>query len=204
VAADDSGNGFTGEYSTGGVTYGVSSPVEGSGGLGVTLGAAGQVVSADAVTAPTVYSEELWFKTTSTSGGNLATFGDSPDGTGSNTQQDRSIYMTAGGNLVFATWPHQTITIQSPGTYNDGGWHFVVVTQGSDGMRLYVDGQLVGSNTTSSAQSYTGYWQVGGSTNVGWPNRGTGGFAGSVSDAALYLSTELSATQVQAEYSAGG
>jgi hypothetical protein len=204
TAADASGNGNTGVYSKAGVTYGVASPVEGSGGLGITLGATGQVVSAHAVTTPTTYSEALWFKTTSTSGGNLATFGSSANGTASNTAQDRSIYLTAAGNLVFGTWPQQVITIQSPGSYNNGQWHFVVVTQGADGMHLYMDGKLVASNTTSSAQSYTGYWQLGGTTNGGWTNRTTGAFTGSVSDAALYLSTELSASQVSTLYSAGG
>jgi hypothetical protein len=160
-------------------------------------------VSSDAWTAPTVYSEELWFKTTTTSGGNLATFGNSVNGTGSNGQQDRSIYMTAGGNLVFGTWTGQTNTVQSPSAYNDGKWHFVVATQGSDGMHLYVDGQLVASNTTTGAQSYYGYWQLGGTTNAGWPNRATGGFTGSISDAALYLTTELTALQVSTLYSAG-
>ena len=202
AASDESGNGNTGVYSKTGITYGVSSPVESTGGLGITLAASGQIVSAHAMTTPTTYSEELWFKTTSTTGGNLATFGDSVNGTASNTRQDRSIYMTSAGNLVFATWPQQTITIQSPGTYNDGNWHFVVVTQSTDGMHLYVDGKLVASNTTSGAQSYTGYWQLGGTTNTGWPNRGTGAFTGSISDAALYLSTELTGTQIQAEYQA--
>jgi galactose oxidase len=203
VAADASGNGSTGVYSSTGVTYGVASPVEGAGGTGVTLAATGQVVSAHAVTTPTTYSEALWFKTTSTTGGNLATFGSSANGTASNTAQDRSIYLTTAGNLAFGTWPQQVVTIQSPSTYNNGQWHFVVATQGTDGMHLYVDGQLVASNTTSGAQPYTGYWQLGGITNGGWTNRGTGAFTGSISDAALYLSTELTAAQVSTLYGAG-
>ncbi len=202
-AADFSGDADPGTYAKSGVTYGVTSPVEGAGGLGITLASGGQIVSSEAVRTPTTYSEELWFKTTSTGGGNLATFGSSPNGTGSNVGQDRSIYMTAGGSLVFGTWPQQIVTIQSPATYNDGKWHFVVATQGADGMHLYVDGQLVASNTTTGADSYLGYWQLGGTTNAGWTNRTTGAFAGSISDAALYLSTELSASQVSTLYRAG-
>jgi len=32
-------------------------------------------------------------------------------------------------------------------------------------MKLYVDGSLVGTNAQTSAQSYTGYWRVGGDTS---------------------------------------
>jgi hypothetical protein len=201
-ATDLSGNRDTGVFSSTGITYQTPSPVEGSSGEGITLNG-GSVVQTQPQDTLSSYSEELWFKTTSTGGGNLATFGDSPSGTASNDGQDRSIYMTAAGNLVFGTWPQQVVTIQSPASYNDGKWHFVVATQSSDGMHLYVDGQLVASNTTTGADSYLGYWQLGGTTNSGWTNRTTGAFTGSISDAALYLSTELSASQVSTLYSAG-
>ncbi len=36
------------------------------------------------------------------------------------------------------------------------------------GMALYVDGQLIGTTSTSSAQAYTGYWRVGGDNLNGW------------------------------------
>jgi galactose oxidase len=199
-AADLSGNRDTGVFSSTGVTYQTASPVEGSSGDGITLNG-GSVVQTQPQETLSSYSEELWFKTTSTAGGNLATFGDSPNGTGSNTQQDRSIYMTAAGNVAFGTSPQQMVAIQSPDSYNDGQWHFVVATQGADGMNLYVDGKLVASNTTSGAQSYLGYWQLGGTTSAGWPNASTGAFAGSMSDAALFAS-ELTAAQIQAEYDA--
>ena len=91
--------------------------------------------------------------------------------------------------------------IQSPASYNDGKWHFVVATQGSDGMHLYVDGAQVVSGPTTAAQAYTGYWQLGIAANNGWPNRTAGAFVGSLSDAAEFLS-ELSPAQVLAQYQA--
>ena len=55
----------------------MSSPVEGSNGRGVTLdGASGRVIASRWQPAPTVYSEALWFKTTTTQGGALAAYGD--------------------------------------------------------------------------------------------------------------------------------
>jgi hypothetical protein len=156
----------------------------------------GQVVSTQPQATPTTYSEELWFNTTSSSGGVLATY---TDGTG---DLDRVVYMTSAGKLDFGVQSGTASTIQSPGSYNDGQWHFVVATQGSDGMHLYVDGQLVASSATATAASYLGSWQLGGYLDGSWPNQPTSAFSGSMSDAALFMS-ELSAAQVQAEYGAG-
>jgi hypothetical protein len=195
-AVDASGNGDTGNYSSSGVTYGVSSPVEGATGLGITL-SGGQVLSTKASQTPTSYSEELWFKTTSTSGGVLATY-EGPD-----YAQDRVVYMTSGGQLEFGVWTGVTNAIESPSAYNDGKWHFVVATQSGDGMHLYLDGKLIATGATTGAQSYVGYWQLGGVVNTGWPNRPSSAFSGSMSDAALWAGTELSASQVTALYAAG-
>jgi hypothetical protein len=191
TAADASGNRDSGTYSTTGVTYQTPSPVDGATGSGITLNG-GQVVSTQPQQTPTSYSEQLWFKTTSTSGGQLATYTSAKN-------QDRLVYMTSGGNLDFGVYTGKTVAIQSPGAYNDGKWHFVVATQGSDGMHLYVDGQPVASGPTTTAQSYLGSWQLGGVVNTGWPNRPTVAFSGSLSDAALFTS-ELTAAQVQTEY----
>jgi galactose oxidase len=199
-AADLSGNRDTGAFSSSGITYQTPSPVEGSSGTGVTLNA-GQIISTQPQATPKTYSEELWFKTTSTSGGVLTRFGDSP--TGADANNDRVLYMTNGGKLEFGTWTGVPHMIASPKWYRDGKWHFVVATQGSDGMHLYIDGAQVASSSVTAAESYSGYWQVGGTVTAGWPNQPSGSFSGSVSDAAMYLS-ELTAAQVQAQYSAAG
>ncbi len=94
---------------------------------GVTLGAAGKIpgnaaatfngnngfVSSDAqFSNPTVYSEEAWFKTTSTSGGKIIGFGDNQTGNSSN--YDRHVYMQNDGRLVFGVWTGFTNTITTP------------------------------------------------------------------------------------------
>lgn len=110
--------------------------------------------------------------------------------------------MSDDGQLIFGVYTGGRVTLQSPASYNDGAWHYVVATQGPDGMKLYVDGELVASNSTSQAASYVGYWRVG-ADNVGaWPNPPTSNyFGGAVSDVAFY-NTELSAAQVRAHYQA--
>ena len=50
----------------------------------------------------------------------------------------------------------------------------MVGTLGPDGMTLYVDGVKVATDpTTTSAQSYSGYWRIGGDNLDGWTNQPT-------------------------------
>jgi hypothetical protein len=107
--------------------------------------------------------------------------------------------MTSSGQLFFGTWTGATNMVTSPGSYNDGNWHFAVITQGIDGMHMYVDGAQVASSSATGAQSYTGYWQLGGTVTAGWPNQPSAAFSGSISDAAMYRS-ELTAGQIQAQF----
>jgi trimeric autotransporter adhesin len=198
TAADTSSNNVPGTY-YGGVSLQAPSPVTGSNGTGVGFnGSNGGLSSNQSYTNPTTYSEELWFNTTTTSGGKLAGFGNQQSGASSH--YDRHIYMNNGGQLIFGAYTGQTVTITSQSSYNDGHWHHVVATQGSDGMHLYVDGQLVGSNANTGAENFTGYWRVGGDNLNGWPNQPSSAyFNGTIDEVSFYLS-ELSATQVQNHY----
>jgi galactose oxidase len=205
TAADLSGNNDPANYQGGGFTYGVPSPAEGGGGVGVTLnGSTSQIVASQPITNPAPYSEEMWFSTTTTTGGLLTGFGTDASGMAS-TSRDRVVYMGNNGQIHFGVYPGSPVVINSPGSYNDGQWHHLVATQGSDGMHLYIDGQQVASSaTTTGAQSYLGYWRIGGDSLAGWPNSPTSGyFAGSVSDAAFY-NTELTAAQVLTHFQAAG
>jgi galactose oxidase len=205
TAGDLSGNGDTAGYLGGGFTYGVTSPVEGAGGQGVTLnGSTSQIVASQPITNPTTYSEEAWFKTTTTTGGLITGFGTAASGTTS-TSRDRLVYMANSGQLFFAVYAGTPVTIHSPLSYNDGKWHHVVATQGPDGMHLYIDGKQVTTNATvTSAQKYLGYWRVGAENLSGWYSSPSSNyFAGSLSDVAFY-NTELSSAQVLAHYRASG
>ena len=193
-AADLSGNGDVGTFPASGIAYQTPSPVGGATGTGIALNG-GQVVSTQPQDTPAAYSEELWFNTTSTGGGVLASYA------GTDADLNRVVYMTSAGQIVFGVQAGTTSTIQSSSAYNDGRWHFVVATQGSGGMHLYVDGELVASGSTVAAASFLGHWQLGGHVTGGWPSQPAGAFSGSMSDAALFVS-ELTASQVDTEYSA--
>lgn len=198
-AKDRSGNERTGQY------YG-SSTLGAPGGLPRNPGTAldnstGRVVlGPEAVAAPTAYSLELWFRTTSSSRSYLAGFEDDRDASYSllGTEADRSVTMESSGRLTFGTWPGRSTSITTSRAYNDGAWHHLVVTSTAGRLTtIYVDGALAASGTTSTLLSYTGYWRVG-QGSIGWFN--TPAF-GDLDNVAIYHST-LSAARVAAHWAA--
>jgi hypothetical protein len=213
TASDASPNKFNGTYESG-TTQGVSGLFPGQTATGFD-GNSGLVTAQNQVAGPQKFTIEGWFKTTTNTGGKLFGFGSNQ--TGSSSSYDRHVYMMNDGQLVFGIWNNQTETIETPNVYNDGQWHYVVATYdssvGSNNMTLFVDGQLIGNNTSSSAQSYSGYWRVGGDNLNGWNldpwgsnSQGTTQpnsyyFNGSIADVAVYP-TALSQAQVSAHYAA--
>ncbi|WP_344258431.1 LamG-like jellyroll fold domain-containing protein [Streptomyces sodiiphilus] len=154
-------------------------------------------------TAPNQFTLETWFRTDTNSGGRLIGFGNRI--LQNSSSRDRHIYMTDSGQLVFGVYPGAYRTITTPASYNDGQWHHVVATLGSNGMRLYVDGQLRASNIVwTSGQNYNvkGYWRIGGDGMGNWPSRPSSHyFAGDLDETAVYHHT-LSAARVAAHYQA--
>ncbi len=214
TAADASPHGFNGSYESG-TTQGAAGPITGSGDGATSFdGQSGLVTSANSVTmsASQAFSIEGWFKTTTNTGGKLIGFGNSQTGMSSN--YDRHIYLMNDGQLVFGVWNNKTETIETPRVYNDGQWHYVVATfDPSLGMAMYVDGQLIATNSNTAAQPYTGYWRVGSDNLNGWNLDPWGGnsqgttepnsyyFDGTIGDVAVYPFA-LSAAQVAAHYAA--
>ena len=191
----DSGpNQFNGNYA-GSVTKGVAGGITGSN-TAVTFNG-GTASSQAQFTNPTTYSLETWFTTTTNVGGKLIGFGNERSNLSSN--YDRHVYMQDNGTLVFGVWTGQTNTITSANSYNNGQWHHVVATQSSDGMKMYVDGALVGTNPQTAAQNYTGYWRIGGDNT--WSSSSPY-FAGTLDEVAVY-STALSAQTVSNHYALG-
>ncbi|MDN4612597.1 PKD domain-containing protein [Arthrobacter burdickii] len=143
---------------------------------------------------PRVYSMEAWFKTDTTRGGKIIGFGNTSAGLSGS--YDRHVYMEDSGKLIFGTFTGQMNTIQTQRTYNDNAWHHVVASQSPQGMKLYVDGTLAGTNPQAGAESYTGYWRIGGDRTWG---SSSAFFKGSIDEVAVY-SRELSAERVKAHY----
>ena len=199
AAADAGPNGDqTGSYQ-GGVTLGAAGGIKGTSNTAASFDGSDDMVAGTVnVTNPTNYSVEAWVKTTSTSGGKLIGFGSSQTGTSSS--YDRHIYLSQDGKASFGVWTGQANIITTPQPVNDGVWHHIVGTQSTtDGMKLYVDGSLVGNNPQTGAQSYSGYWRIGGDNH--W---GTGGpfLNATIDDVAVYGSV-LTPTQIATHFSLG-
>ncbi len=149
---------------------------------------------------PTVYSQELWFKTAAgyASGGKLIGFGSSQ--TGLSGAYDRHVYMFDDGRLRFGVYTDGPNVADTTKSYNDGNWHHLVATQGPGGMKLYVDGTLDASNPQTQAVAYDGYWRVGGDNT--WGGNSSNYFAGAIDEVAVY-SKVLDLGTVQGHYQIG-
>lgn len=214
AARDVSGSSNSGTYSLTGVTYRVSGapcPRDSTAGAVTLNGLSGSVhgpsslLGLGAQPGPQTYSTQVWFRTTTTSGGKLVGFGDGGLVGSTSFYYDRHVYMTDTGRLVAGVFPGVVHTVTSPAAYNDGAWHHVVSTLGAaSGLRLYVDGVLVGSDpAATSAQVYTGSWRFGHDNLDFWPDRPTSRhFAGSLAWGAVW-NRALTPTQVVELYYAG-
>ena len=197
TAADSGTVGATGNYQ-GGVTQGVTGAIAGTSNKAAAFnGVDGAVVGSTVVSNPTVYSEEAWFKTSTTTGGKIIGFGSSP--TGTSGSYDRHVYMQDDGRLVFGTWTGTANIITTSGTFNNGAWHHVVATQGPSGMALYVDGDLAGTNLQTNAEGYDGYWRVGGDNTWGSTSR----FINATIDDVAVYGYVLDTSAVAAHYALG-
>ncbi|WP_276606842.1 PKD domain-containing protein [Nakamurella flava] len=198
VTAADSGRQLNSGTYRGAVTLGAAGALSGVNNAAVTVdGTTGVVTSDNKFSNPTTYSAEVWFKTTTARGGKLIGFGSAQQGL--SASYDRHVYMQNDGRLVFGTYTGVQNLVTSPASYNDGRWHQVVATQGAGGMKLYVDGAVVGTNPQAGAQNYDGYWRIGGDRTWG----STSSYlAGSLDEAAVYPSV-LSAQQVADHYALG-
>jgi signal peptidase I len=206
VATDSSGNGQDGAVLAGATREtGTCTGINPSLALGGTV-TSGITVPGGAVAPPNTFSLEVWFRTTSTGGGQLMGFGSSA--TGTSAVADRRIWMRTNGALRFTIREDNTLrTLNAPGSYNDGAWHHVVATLSSGGMALYVDGALAASNSRDTGYHYApygsaGFWRIGGDTTTGMSGVLDATLVSSIDDAAIY-STALSATQVAAHCALG-
>ncbi len=227
TAADTSGNGRTGTYNSTWTKNQAGALVDQSPNLGVTeTNAAGRAANTSciyttsatgmATPGPMNYSELIWFKTTSTTGGKLIGLENNRTGVSDSASQggqyDRMIYMDPTGELWFGVYDNTEIVTHSQAGLNDGNWHMAAVTMSTTtGMSLYVDGKLVGTNanTISETETKASFWRVGCGNLAGWggdwngPNAPTNTeadnlnypFNGSLDEATVWLST-LTASQI--------
>jgi len=189
TTARDSAGTYDGKAGTG-VTWGQAGAIAGSTDKAARFSGSssgGLVATQTAVDGPQTFSIEAWFRTTTRNGGRIVGFGNRSSG--ASTSADRILAMDQSGRVTFSVAPsNQTTTITSTRAYNDDRWHQAVVTLGSGGMALYVDGEKVASRTDiTSAKVYTGYWRIGGDSSSY--------FAGTVDEVSVY-GAALTAQQV--------
>ncbi len=85
-----------------------------------------------------------------------------------------TLYLDGAGKVWFGVYNGGYFTIGSPGTYTDGQWHMAAATMGTGGMRLYVDGDLVGTNANTAGETTTGWFRAGCGNLGGWGGSWTG------------------------------
>ncbi|MEQ1699422.1 MAG: LamG-like jellyroll fold domain-containing protein [Ilumatobacteraceae bacterium] len=205
AATDSSGNSRSGSFG-GTITYRQVGALTRLPGFSVLLGSNGRLVaSTTTLSNPTTYSVELWFKTSTTSGGKLLGFENSRNQ--SSTTYDRHVFMRNDGRLSYGGWTNGgTSMITTTAAYNDGKWHHLVLTarpiSGSSlqSSNVFVDGVRVASGNTTAVRNYVGYWRAGAGnlpSVTGTPSSVT--FEGNIDNFAVYT-TELSATRVEIHY----
>ena len=206
-AADFSAHNNTGTYQ-GAMVSSATKPVacpRDTGGAWTLDGSTNYVSTTTAQTAPTTFTVEAWFKT-STPGGKIIGFGSQQ--TGSSRTKDRHLYMASSGQVVFGTYSstnNGVQTVTGPTNYADGAWHYAVGTMSAQtGMSIYIDGQLItNAPTFTTADAYTGYWRVGYDNLSAWPGVPNNFyFTGSLRYAAVY-STALTQQQITNHWAAG-
>ncbi len=151
----------------------------------------------DSAALPSAFSIAAWFRAPSgsTAGGSIVGFDTSQAGGGS--AHGPLIWMDNSGKIVAGTYTSANKEATSSSAYNNGAWHFVVVTINSSGMDLYVDGSLAGSNSSgTSGGSSGGYWLAGYGDESGWTDAPTDAdWTGELAHVA-YFASALSSGQI--------
>lgn len=142
----------------------------------------------------TNYTYSVWFKSTDTAGAMFAVT-NPVDPTAS--YFDRQFGLKSLGIMCHRVWSEETYCSSS--SYNDGEWHYGVVTVGSGGGKLYVDGVQVatGAKTASDASGQTGL-VIGYHNSSGW-----GAYQGQLDQLRIYDYVRTPA-QIAWEYNRGG
>jgi hypothetical protein len=154
-------------------------------GTSSAVGLSGSAYASDVTSTTTVSpnSEGVWFKVANgySNGGGLISVGAGPASAASATSPI-AVWMNNAGKISVYVMGQggQTSTATTTGSYNDGGWHLVVlsVTSGHSSPVLYLDGvATVASVFNPSMLGATGFW------HVGWLD--TTGLAGAPTSATL-------------------
>lgn len=160
--------------------------------------------------APQVFSYEMWFRTTTTRGGELMSFV-TPQSGSIAASENRVLYMLNNGQLRFGLTPGASTTLYLTSqpesvAFNNGKWHHVAVTMSSAGIKLFMDGARTNySPGVTSGPVSTGSWIIGTGTASTWPNNMPTStfYQGELDDVAIYNGKALTDSEVATHYAAG-
>ena len=106
-----------------------------------------------------IFTISVWLKTTSIDYGRVIVFDESQ--CDHVNDWDRTIFINE-GQAGFYVFPGSIQNISGGPNISDDKWHHLAATLDTDGMKLYVDGNLVASHSAvTSAQSFSGFWRIG-------------------------------------------
>jgi hypothetical protein len=168
---------------------------------GATDGSSWVETSTHNTALPSSFTMSAWFRTPSgwSSGGGILTLDTTQTGAGSS--HDPLLWMDNSGKIVAGTYPTSNQAATSASAYNNGQWHFAVATVSSAGLKLYIDGSLVASNSSGTAGgTQGGYWLIGQGDEAGWSDAPTDKYwTGELAHAA-YFASALTASQITTLY----
>ena len=144
------------------------------------------------------FSAAAWFKTSTNFGSNAFIVNKGGIGSDSSGQNmNYGIWMTSSERIQagFEAVGGADQFVTSPNTYNDGQWHYAVVTNDGSTVRLYIDGVQVATKSTSGASpesSGTKPVRVGANSRVTPP---TNFFTGEIDEVRVW-NDDLTAQQI--------
>jgi signal peptidase I len=220
TAADSSGNGRNGTYSPNPAAFtrltdgGLVTDTPDRAVALVNNASCIHTASTTSINAPQIFTVIAWFRapSTYTGGGKLLGFerpqtGVQPPTAGA---YDRHLYMDGEGRIWFGVYNNAHVSLNSAANLNNDQWHMAVGTQSPSGMRMYIDGVQVGSNTNTVAETQNGWWRAGCGNLSGWGGQWGGAnspgtdsattqnrpFLASLDEITVYSGTALTAQQI--------
>jgi len=196
----------------GGVSYAQAGPttLAGSGSM-LFNGTDASAVNVTSTAGLQNFTLGIWFKSSNATG---ALFGWSNSSSNvAPTTYDRHMYFTSAGKIGFSVYSGAIYTITSTNAYNDGAWHYAVVTgqsavtSSTSTLSMYIDGASVATPVTVSsatvAENTTSFWHVGQtiSNMGGYPGNGQF-FNGNLSNFTV-IPKVLTAANISSLYTSG-
>lgn len=123
-----------------------------------------------AFTNPFPLTLSLWFNTETARGGRMLGF--SSTANDMSEYKDRHLYMDVLGRVWFGVYnaEGERKSIRGSMSYNDGNWHHAAAVFSTNGIKLYVDGELQASEKEYHIPySYPGFWRIGYDMMNRWP-----------------------------------